>query len=291
MTTKLTSDDVKQICKKIMDRMKHTNFSRYWTISEMDSNQKVFESACTDHELIWTAPNHEVACFIGAILRFTIDNLDHVLYMFHLDSEDGRDETDEMQKVGEYSVKYYEDQYIEIFAELDEDDLEKFVFDNLNKNDDDVYEIVNVVTPAQIVDVIDGKDKIKISKQTSECSHELADTCEVVKGYTKKLDEKIAVENEKYDRQEKQYHTNALGFYEDEIDLCELISIEKFKQLCEKFNLVENGNDGDRKIFKNDISEIYINVYSGNRIQINSKDWDQFRGIRDRLSRNLNSMK
>lgn len=288
MTTKLTSDDVKRICKKIMDRMKHTKFSRYWTNGEMSSDQTVFENACTDHELIWTAPNHKVACFIGTVLRFTIDNLDHVLYMFHLDSEDGRDETDEMQKVGEYSVKYYEDQYIEIFAELDEEDLEKFVFDNLNKNDDDVYEIVNVVTPAQIVDVIDGKDKIKISKQTSKCSHELADTCEVVKGYTKKLDEELSNELEQID---KQYHTNTSGFYESEIDISRIVSIEKFEQLCKKFNLIETGTDRDRKIYKNDISEIRINVNSSGYIQIKSKDWTQFKAIRERLSKNIVSMK
>lgn len=204
MTTTLTSTDVKKICLKLFRERPDHHATRYWTNTEFDSQQTLFEQTCTNNELIWSAPDHQTACFIGGVLRFVIDDLKNILFMFRLDdegerqtgsdSEDSDSDTDSKndsadsagpQMLGGYQCLYYCDysddmnERIVIQGELSQKELEDFVFNNFNAKDECVVEVLNVITTnSQVVDLMVEKTKTRVSKSTRSY-HRDCKTCVV----------------------------------------------------------------------------------------------------------------
>lgn len=203
MTTKLTSKKVKEICQKIVNLGTISGSDRYWTNINYDSHNTFFEEMCSRGELIWKAPNIRIARFLGGILRYAVDKRDDVLLSyFDIEPEiDGDTYDDEdMQKLGEYSCKFYENKYIEIYAKLDDKQLMNFVFDHFNAKDESVHEIFNVLDNSQIAKILNGDEKIKVTDICVSCSRVKAHDCKVISGneYSEKLDEKRKAEQERW---------------------------------------------------------------------------------------------
>lgn len=203
MTTELTSEKVKEICQKIVNIGTFSDSDRYWTNINYDSHNTFFEEMCSRGELVWKAPNIRMARFLGGILRYTINKHDDVLLSYfdiepEVDGETYDDE--EMQKLGEYSCKFYEDKYIEIYAELDDKQLMQFVFNHFNADDESVHEIPNILNNTQIAKILNGDEKLKVTNTCVRCSNVRTHDCEVInnKDYSEKLDEKRKVDQERW---------------------------------------------------------------------------------------------